>query len=89
MSALDQRNTTIFGYLHRPFGKSDECRAIVRLEHLCARHAVVREQAAIVLERLPRLGAGQPIAEHRLGREQLPAISFSGDFGHDLALSGR
>ena len=89
MPALDQRYTAIFGSLHRSLGKSDECHTIVRLEHLCARHAVVCKQAAIVLELLPRLGVGQPIAEHLLGREQPPSTSFLGIFGQDLALSGR
>ena len=89
MPALDQRYTTIFGSLHRSLGKSDEGHAIVRLERLCARHTVICEQAAIVLDLPPRRRAGQPIAKHLLGREQSPATSFLGIFGQDLALSGR
>jgi hypothetical protein len=87
--ALDEVHTTIFGSLHCALRKSGKRHSVALGEHFRARHAIVCEQAAVVLQLLTSARARQPIAEHLLGHEELPTGNFLDDFGQKLALSGR
>ena len=89
MSPLEQQDTTVLGSLHCALCNSGKRHSVALVEHFRARHAIVCEQTAVVFQPLTGGRARQPIAEHLLGHEELPAGNFLGDFGQKLALSGR